>query len=110
MPYKDPEKRREANREAQQRYRNKRAPRYHQKMYIDEAMRVLGLEYKGKHRQLFPSEAVINKAYIGMVATVHPDRSPGTDGGRLVKLATDARETLRFWKTALGRRFDDGKR
>ena len=106
MPYKDPEKRRRANREAQQRYRNKRAPLFRQEMYVDEAMRVLGLEYKGKKGGTFPSEKVIKTAYRRMISTVHPDRSPGTDGGRLVKLATDAHETLRWWKKILRRRFE----
>ena len=105
MPYKDPEKRRKANRESQQRYRNRRAPLFRQEMYIDEAMRVLGLEYKDKKLGTFPSELDIKRAYHRMVATVHPDRAPGEEGGRLVKLATDAHHTLRFWKTVLRKRF-----
>ena len=106
MPYKDPEKRRKANREAQQRYRNKRAPLYRQEMYVDEAMRVLGLEYKGKKGGTFPSDQVIKSAHRRMIATVHPDRAPGEDGARLVKLATDANETLKWWKMVLRRRYE----
>ena len=96
MPYKDPNKRREANRDAQRRYRARRGPRLRQEMYLDEAMRVLGVKRTKTGR--LPGPQVINLAYRRMAATVHPDRAPGEDGGRLVNLATMARDTLHYWK------------
>ena len=96
MPHKDPEKRREANREAQRRYRARRGFRLRQPLYLDEAIRVLGLERTKSGR--IPALRDIDHAYKRMIATVHPDRAPGTDGGRLVALATLAMETIRFWK------------
>ena len=96
MPHKDPEARRKANRDAQRRYRERRGPRLRQRMYVDEAMRVLGLERT--KTGYIPGQRDVERAYRRMVMTVHPDRAPGNDGGRLVDLAGIARETLLYWK------------
>ena len=91
MPYKDPERRRQANRDAQRRYRRARiTARHGLQMRVSEARIVLGID-----RDL--TARTITAALRKMTKTVHPDQNPGPDAARLMALANAAAETLRYW-------------
>ena len=96
MPYKDQDKQRKANKEAQYRYRSRRRQREGPltldgcQFTVAQARLVLGVEGR-------LSKESVNSALRNMSKTVHPDTNPGPESGRLMGLAAGAAKTLRYW-------------
>lgn len=92
MPYKDPNRQRQANREAQRRYRQRHlsVPKMGLPLRVSEARIILGVEGR-------LTKTKIKQAYMRMSITIHPDKNSGEDVKRLSALANDANKTLMYW-------------
>ena len=92
MPYKDPERQRQANRKAQRRYRQRHSsiPKMGMPLRLPEARLIL--DVKGRL-----TKTKIKQAFMRMSLTVHPGKNSGNDADRLSALANDANKTLMYW-------------